>query len=144
MKVSFAEERAREVKEVLTKAELEPYDTKLASKLLKLNSNIEALTLQLANLRRTAPAQAAQSYASKLQTQDESFNSARLLAEQRKIDEVKSVELDTQGVDWEGCERNWEGALGRLGELKERVGTTGARLERARGVVGYLEGENEK
>ncbi|KAI4715345.1 hypothetical protein E4T48_08476 [Aureobasidium sp. EXF-10727] len=122
--------------------ELEPYDSKLAQKLQSLSAQIEHLTLQLATLRREAPAKAAAAYAVTLATQDATFEQTKKAAEEEKLARVKE-ERDLCGVgdvrDWDECQRNWEAATAGLVQVKENIGATGARLVQARDAAAYLD-----
>jgi kinetochor protein Mis14/NSL1 len=124
------------------KTEQEPYDTKLATNLKSLSSQIESLTLHLATLRRDAPAKAAAAYTSILNDNDSSFQQSRITAEEeaRKRLEAEEDFCGVKGVrDWDECERNWRHATEGLVGVKEGIGATGARLVQARDVAGYLE-----
>jgi kinetochor protein Mis14/NSL1 len=129
------------------KTEQEPYDGKLGQKLLSLSSQIEHLTLHLANLRREAPAKAAAAYASTLQDEDSTFQQSRITSEQEARQRIQE-EQDLCGVkdlrDWDECERNWRTATEGLVGVKEGIGATGARLMQARDVVEYLEKKGGK
>ncbi|KAG9549154.1 hypothetical protein KCU71_g9014, partial [Aureobasidium melanogenum] len=122
--------------------ELEPYDGKLSQKLQSLSAQIENLTLQLANLRREAPAKAAAAYASKLETEDQTFQEARKAAEKQQRAKILQ-EKDLCGVgqlrDWNECERSWELATKGLVDVKESIGATSARLVQARDAAAYLD-----
>lgn len=122
--------------------ELEPYDTKLSQKLQSLSAQIENLTLQLANLRREAPAKAAAAYAAKLQAEDQAFQDARRAAEEEQRTKIQQ-DQDPCGVsqlrDWNECERNWEQATKGLVDVKESIGATSARLVQARDAAAYLD-----
>ncbi|CAD0030096.1 unnamed protein product [Aureobasidium pullulans] len=114
----------------------------MRTKLLNLSAKIENLTLQLANLRRTAPAQAAASYAATLEKEEKEFGEARQRAEEqrKRMLEEEGVQLGTEGVrDWEEAERNWEQATKGLVDIKEKIGETGARLVQARDAAAYLD-----
>ncbi|THW16707.1 hypothetical protein D6D23_08427 [Aureobasidium pullulans] len=114
----------------------------MRTKLLNLSAKIENLTLQLANLRRTAPAQAAASYAATLEKEEKEFEEARQRAEEqrKRMLEEEGVQLGTEGVrDWGEAERNWEQATKGLVDIKEKIGETGARLVQARDAAAYLD-----
>ncbi|CAD0018744.1 unnamed protein product [Aureobasidium pullulans] len=114
----------------------------MRTKLLNLSAKIENLTLQLANLRRTAPAQAAASYAAGLEKEEKEFEEARQRAEEqrKRMLEEEGVQLGTEGVrDWGEAERNWEQATKGLVDIKEKIGETGARLVQARDAAAYLD-----
>jgi kinetochor protein Mis14/NSL1 len=124
------------------KTEQEPYDTKLATNLKSLSSQIESLTLHLATLRREAPAKAAAANTSIHNDNDSSFQQSRITAEEeaRKRLEAEEDFCGVKGVrDWDECERNWRHATEGLVGVKEGIGATGARLVQARDVAGYLE-----
>ncbi|KAI4728222.1 hypothetical protein E4T49_03888 [Aureobasidium sp. EXF-10728] len=122
--------------------ELEPYDSKLAQKLQSLSAQIEHLTLQLATLRREAPAKAAAAYAATLATQDSTFEQSKKAAEEEKMAQIQE-QRDLCGVsgvrDWDECQRNWEMATAGLVQVKENIGATGARLVQARDAAAYLD-----
>lgn len=55
--------------------------------------------------------------------------------------DAKETELDVGGLDRVAeMEETWEKGLGNLVTTKSGIGSTVARLERAKDVVGYLEG----
>ena len=122
--------------------EQEAYDGKLGLKLLELSGKIEALNLQLAMMRREAPARAAAAYAAGLQDDDVVFAESRSKAEEaarQRIEEEEDL-CGVKGVrDWEECERNWRVATEGLVNAKEGIGATSARLVQARDVVEYLD-----
>ncbi|KAK6006783.1 hypothetical protein QM012_005791 [Aureobasidium pullulans] len=122
--------------------ELEPYDSKLSQKLQSLSAQIENLTLQLANLRREAPAKAAAAYAANIQSQDQDFQDARKATEEEQTAKILQDD-DLCGVsglrDWNECERNWEVATKGLVDVKESIGVTSARLVQARDAAAYLD-----
>lgn len=122
--------------------EQEAYDTKLGIKLLSLSSQIEAMNLQLATLRREAPAKAAAAYASALSASDAAFAQSRVAAEEarrQKLQEEQDLCGASQVRDWDECEANWRTATEGLVNVKEGIGATSARLVQARDVVEYLD-----
>jgi kinetochor protein Mis14/NSL1 len=147
VKVSFAHTLPRRERGEMANArknttEQEPYDTKLATSLKSLSSQIEHLTLHLATLRREAPTKAAAAYTSTLNTQDATFQHSRIAAEEeaRKRLEAEEDLCGVKGVrDWDECEASWKTATEGLVSVKEGIGATGARLVQARDVAGYLE-----
>lgn len=122
--------------------EQEAYDSKLGLKLLALSSQIENLNLQLATLRREAPAKAAAAYASSLTENDAAFTRSRTAAEEASRQKIQEEE-DLCGIknvrDWDECEANWRKATEGLVGVKDGIGTTSARLVQARDVVEYLD-----
>ncbi|KAH0292533.1 hypothetical protein M436DRAFT_83006 [Aureobasidium namibiae CBS 147.97] len=127
--------------------EQEAYDGKLGLKLRELSGKIEALNLQLAMMRREAPARAAAAYAAGLQDDDVAFTQSRTAAEQEVSKRIQE-EQDLCGVkgvrDWDECERNWRIATEGLVGVKEGIGATSARLVQARDVVEYLDQKGGK
>jgi len=123
--------------------EQEAYDGKLGLKLLELSGKIEQLNLQLAMMRREAPARAAAAYAAGLQDDDVAFAESRRKAEEAARQRIEEEEEDLCGVkgvrDWDECERNWRTATEGLVGVKEGIGATSARLVQARDVVEYLD-----
>jgi kinetochor protein Mis14/NSL1 len=123
----------------------------LAERLKVLSTQIEDLTLHLANQRRTAPLQAAASYAARLDREDEEFEHARRVAEQEgreksrqqeqtaEGDAFNAIMVGTQGIkNWGECEKSWEQATGQLVHVKQNIGATSARLVQARDAAVYL------
>ncbi|CAD0107452.1 unnamed protein product, partial [Aureobasidium uvarum] len=78
-------EEAVKMAEGKGKVKLEPYDSKLSLKLRSLAGQIEHLTLQLANLRREAPAKAAAAYTANLANQDAMFEQRKKAAEEENM-----------------------------------------------------------
>ncbi|KAL1310854.1 hypothetical protein AAFC00_001086 [Neodothiora populina] len=127
--------------------EYEPFDHRLASKIQLLTSQIEALNLQLANLRRSAPASASQAYKTRSQTQRLAHVEARREAEEKALaqaleDETKelmsAVAKDLERVD--EMRETWEKGTKTLGDVRQGVGASTAKFERARRAVDHLEG----
>ncbi|MCJ1446094.1 MAG: hypothetical protein MMC23_006599 [Stictis urceolatum] len=110
----------------------EPYDPKLADQLRSLHAALEAETTRVAELRREAPAKAAQNYAEKLKLDVEKRQSevedARLRAREEgerraAIVKVKLERAEKVAQIWEKTRAGLEG----LGGVTEGV----AKLERA-------------
>lgn len=101
------------------------------------------MTLTLANLRRTAPAQAAQAYQTKFQSESEGWDQALRQAEDTAVGgAAQGVELDVAGLERvEEMRRSWERGTETLANVKDGIGATVARLERAEGVAKHLEGQ---
>lgn len=122
--------------------EQEAYDGKLGLKLRDLSAKIENLNLQLAMLRREAPAKAAAAYASSLSASDAAFTRSRVAAEEasrHKLQEEQDLCGASQVRDWDECAANWRQATEGLVNVKEGIGATSARLVQARDVVEYLD-----
>lgn len=122
--------------------ELEPYDTRLASRIQNLSGQIEALTLQLAVARREAPRKAALAYKSRVEAQEDEWGRSRTEAERKALEGVRAdTKTGVEGVQrWEGMREGWERGVSGLGCSLDGVGGTAAKLERARQAVEVLEG----
>ncbi|KAF2807880.1 uncharacterized protein BDZ99DRAFT_572767 [Mytilinidion resinicola] len=129
---SGGEGRQEEVLEVY-----EDYDGGLKERLDALFVRRNALVARVAEMRRVAPAQAA-----------ERFRGEYLRhVEEEEEERARAVGGRDGGVDlgalerWEDVAGAWERAVEGLGALNGGLPEQRARLERARGVVGYLEGK---
>lgn len=124
--------------------ELEAYDTRLASRIQNISAQIESLTLLLANLRRQAPAQAAVAYNTRAQKERQEFESRLLEMEKERLEEVvRSVRTGAEEVmRWDEVRGTWASGTRTLAEVKERIGGTAARLERALRAAEYVHGQS--
>jgi len=121
--------------------EIEAFDHKLASRIQASSAQIEELTLTLANLRRTAPAEAASAFQTTSDAQSKAWEKRFSEAEERTMREARESELDVAGLERIAeMQETWERGLGSLVTSKAGIGGTVARLERAREVVAYLDG----
>lgn len=102
------------------------------------SSNIESLTLQLATLRRDAPARTARKYAAALEREEqlwrEEMAGAQRADAQRQPPDLAVGELK----DVDAMRTAWEEGTRRLKDVKDGVGGVQARLEKARDAVVYL------
>ncbi|KAF2115213.1 hypothetical protein BDV96DRAFT_612587 [Lophiotrema nucula] len=124
------------------KEEFEAYDEALRAKLADMSRRRDQLISQISKHRRTTPAAAAERFKQSWEKETETL--MRAAEEQERVagkiggDDVVAVEaLKRQ----EEVVRNWERAVEGLGVLKGGLPETRARLERAGGVVAYLEGK---
>lgn len=126
--------------------ELDVYDTRLASKILSLSSQIETLNLQLANLRRQAPSRAAEAWVRDQKGEDEGLEAERERVVGELVREAgRDVGTGAEGLQrWEDLGRTWERGLGTLERVREGVGGTVGRLERAQRAGEYLQGKAEE
>lgn len=123
--------------------DLEPFDQRLADRIRALEAQKDALTERVADLRRTAPKLAAGNF------------EAQFLAESAQLDaELATSEGDAAATDegarivvdaaawqrWDDVARAWEKGTEGLAGLKEGLGETRAKVERAGKVVEYVEG----
>ena len=100
---------------------------------------IEALTLQLANLRREVPGKTAGRYEAALKEEEARFAREVEAGEEADRARVGDVMVGAEGLgDVEGLRKAWDEGTKRLLEVKDGVGGVQARLERAREAVEYL------
>jgi len=125
----------------LTIAEVEAFDHKLASRAQTTSAQIEELTLTLANLRRTAPAEAASAFQTSSDAQSQAWEARIKDVEEKTMREARESEIDVAGLERVAeMQETWERGLNSLVTSKAGIGGTVARLERAREAVGYLDG----
>lgn len=120
--------------------EIEPYDTKLAQRVQALSSQIENHTLQLANLRRTAPVETSQRFQDSFTRQAEDYD-ARLQKEQEeKLNEAKNTNLDIGDMQrLDEIQSTWQNGSDNLMSLKSGLGGTVAKMERAQQAADVLQ-----
>ncbi|KAI9787755.1 MAG: hypothetical protein M1839_000287 [Geoglossum umbratile] len=126
--------------------EYEPYDRRLHARLQALQASLEAQTLALSQLRRSAPAAAAAAY---VQGEVEQAAAAAaavarlgaaaavVVVEEPRVVGVLNVPPLERQADVEGA---YGTAVAELGGLKSGLPATAARLERARKAAEYVEG----
>lgn len=122
------------------RAEIEPFDAKLAQRVQALSAQIEAQTLQLASLRRDAPGATARKFEEDFARRSE--EDAARVKEQAEMDAqaAKEVKLDLGEMERLGeMQGTWQRGTEELEELKGRVGGTVARMERAKRAVEFVE-----
>ncbi|OCK81221.1 hypothetical protein K432DRAFT_246108, partial [Lepidopterella palustris CBS 459.81] len=123
--------------------EFEPFDSRLKLRLEALTAQKNALIARVADLRRTAPAQAAASFQSAFLAEDQAFQNEIKACDERIMEEKGEGEregLVKEGLRWDEVQRTWVRAVEGLGRLKGGLPEARARMERAEGVVRYLEG----
>ena len=114
--------------------EFEPLDANLAERIRALEASKESLTEKVADLRRTAPAQAAQDF--QMQWTKES-----------NMEHKDNDAVHYQGINigelkrWEEVQTTWERGTQGLVALKSSLTETVARLERAKNVAEQIEGK---
>ncbi|KAK4556192.1 hypothetical protein LTR86_006889 [Recurvomyces mirabilis] len=120
--------------------ELAPFDSKLAQRLQALSAQIEAQTLQLANLRRTAPGETARKWEEGFVESGKSWEERFAGEERERMEEARGVDVSASQVERQGeVERGWRDGEERLGVLKTGMGSTVARLEKAKMAVEVAE-----
>ncbi|KAK5714533.1 hypothetical protein LTR15_010715 [Elasticomyces elasticus] len=121
-------------------AEIEPFDTKLAQRLQSLSAQIEHQTLQLANMRRTRPAETAQHFQKKLAESIEKDNIKLSEAEKEKIESAKGTSIDPGHIERvDEMQSTWQNGSEELVALKSGLGGTVARLEKAQVAVDVVQ-----
>ncbi|KAK7509990.1 uncharacterized protein IWZ02DRAFT_472383 [Phyllosticta citriasiana] len=131
--------------------EFEPYNTHLATRIRTLEAQKDTLTEKLADLRRDGPSRAADAWAASfgaqtatLQERQLEMRDAALAAAQADARLLEEAELrPLQGEGGEEVRAMWERGAEGLVALKRGLTETVARVERANGVVGYVEGREE-
>ncbi|KAI6807490.1 hypothetical protein KC332_g11936 [Hortaea werneckii] len=135
---------SREMDAELAKAqegeEIEPFDTKLAQRIQNLSAQIEQRTLDLANLRRNAPAETSKRFQDSFAKQTEDYDTRLQKDEQMKLDEARSTHMEIGGVErLDEMQSAWSKGTEQLQELRTGLGSTVARMEKAEKAVGVLE-----
>jgi len=124
----------------LTVAEIEPFDTKLAQRIQNLSAQIEQRTLDLANLRRNAPAQTSQRYQEAYTKRSEIYDARLKKDEEAKLGVARSTKVDIGEIErLDEMQNTWSKGTDQLLELKASLGSTVARMEKAQKAVGVLE-----
>lgn len=123
------------------KLEIEPFNPRLAQSLQSLSAQIEAQTLALATLRRTAPGETARKF-------EEGFVEG-LEGDERRLRKEREAGVEAAGrveVGVEGWERGqdmreaWRSGEEGLGQLTKGLGGTVERLEKAGRAMEVVEG----
>ena len=127
--------------------EFEPFDTRLASRISALHSQIESLNLDLANRRRTAAQAAATKFrdgflasSAALDVEQEARTSQTALDE-ASLENMARLQAP-RGWDerHEDIKMTWEDALAGLAQLKGTAAQAEGRGQKASEVLDYLEG----
>ncbi|KAK5158553.1 hypothetical protein LTS14_003573 [Recurvomyces mirabilis] len=120
--------------------ELAPFDSKLAQRLQALAAQIEAQTLQLANLRRTAPGETARKWEEGFVGRGREWEERFAVEGRGRMELARGVDVGVSEVKrQEEVERSWRDGEERLGVLKTGMGSTVARLEKAKMAVEVAE-----
>lgn len=121
--------------------EIEPFDSKLAQRVQSLSAQIENQTLQLASLRRDAPAATAKKFEEEFARRSEEDAARVKKQEELDAEAARELKLDVGDVERLGeVQGTWQRGTEELEELKGRVGGTVARMEKARRAVDFVEG----
>lgn len=121
-------------------AEIEPFDTKLAQRIQNLSAQIEQRTLDLANLRRKAPAETSQRFQESFARQSEQYDARLKKDEVEKLDAAKGTKIDIGEMErLDEMQDTWSKGSDQLLALKSGLGSTVARMEKAQKAVGVVE-----
>lgn len=120
-----------------------PQDSKLIDRLNKLQAESDALTLEIAELRRSAPVKIREVYVEAWKTASERDDQAMRESLKDVDAEGEMVRREFEGIvkpleRQEDVERAWEGAIAGLGVLKKELGGTVAKMESARRAGEYV------
>ncbi|KAK7533242.1 uncharacterized protein J3D65DRAFT_75962 [Phyllosticta citribraziliensis] len=131
--------------------EYEPYNTHIATRIRTLEAQKDSLTEKLADLRRDGPSRAADAWATRFDAQTASQQARQLeakdaalaaaAADARLLEQAELWPL--QGEAGDEVRAMWERGTEGLVALKRGLTETVARVERANGVVGYVEGRED-
>ncbi|KAK3703047.1 hypothetical protein LTR37_014658 [Vermiconidia calcicola] len=120
--------------------EIEPFDTKLAQRIQTLSGQIEKHTLDLANLRRNAPAQTLQRFQQSFTKASEQDDARLQQYGSERLDEAKQTEIDIGEIErLDEVQATWQNGSENLISLKSELGGTVAKMERAQQAVDFVE-----
>lgn len=106
-----------------------------------LSAQIENQTLQLANLRRNAPAETARKFQDSFTQQSDEFDARLRKQEEAELEAARRAKLEVGEMErLDEVRGTWEKGAEELGELKARMGGTMAKMERAQRAVEFVEG----
>lgn len=124
-------------------AEFEPLDAKLAEKIRALEAEKERLTLKVTGLRRDAPAKAAENFMQDWAVSEQAFHNAVSAA--RREQEAQNMDLDVGKFErWDEVQCVYEKSMDGLVKLKTDLTESVAKLERAKTVAAYIEGQQSR
>lgn len=120
--------------------EIEPFDTKLAQRIQNLSAQIEQRTLDLANLRRNAPAQTSERFQDSFAQQSREYDARLQKDEEAQMAAARNTHMDLGEIHRsEEMQNMWARSSEQLQELRDGLGNTVARMEKAQKAVGVLE-----
>ena len=119
--------------------EIEAFDAKLAHRIQFLATEIEAETLALANLRRTAPAATAAEFHDAFTRAAERDNARLRSSVEARVQSASETKLDVDEIArLDEVRRSWQSGAESLGHLDGDMKATVARLEKAKTVADAL------
>lgn len=115
--------------------EYTPYDAALEARATSLLAQEDALILEIAELKRQAPAEVAEQWRRQ-------FEESGISAEANVVEQAEGEGLRVQALERQAdVEAAWGRAVGGLEVLKGGMGASVARAEKARGVGDYVHGK---
>ncbi|KAK5137200.1 hypothetical protein LTR08_000705 [Meristemomyces frigidus] len=135
---------SREMEAEVAKAqegeEIEPFDSKLAQRVQNLSAQIEQRTLDLANLRRNAPAETSRRYQEAFSKQSAEYDVRLKKDEEQRLQEARSTTIDIGEVErLDEMQVTWTKGSEQLLALKTGLGSTVARMEKAQQAADVVE-----
>lgn len=122
--------------------EIEPFDAKLAQRVQALSAQIEGQTLDLASLRRQAPAETAGKWREGWDKEAVRWEERFRVEGETREREAGETRLDVGEVErLEEVQGTWQSGTEALTALKSGLGGTVAKMERARQAADYVEGK---
>lgn len=116
----------------LITAELESFDTKLAQRIQILSAQIESHTLQMANLRRKEPQQAAQNFAAFFEKQSEEYDRNLKADQENQLEAARATAFDLAQLERvEEIGETYQKGTEDLAALSSVLGGTINKMERA-------------
>ena len=98
--------------------------------------------MQLANLRRTAPAETSQRFQESFSKQADVYDERLQKDEQDKLEAARNTKMDIGEVDrLDEIQSTWQNGSENLVALKSGLGSTVARMERAQSAHQAVEGQ---
>ncbi|KAF2718498.1 hypothetical protein K431DRAFT_230703 [Polychaeton citri CBS 116435] len=127
-----SEEMEAELAKAQEGEETEPFDAKLAQRVQALSAQIEHQTLQLANLRRTAPAETAHKFQLSFEKQSHEYEIKIAQESERMIKEAAETSMEIENIERSGeLQETWQKSTGNLNALKVGIAGTITEMERA-------------
>lgn len=121
---------------------MDPFDARLAQRIQNLSSQIESKTLELANMRRTAPEETSRRFQDTFEKQIAEQDERLRREEQGRMADARATRLDVGEVErLDEVQRTWQQGTDGLMALTAGLGNTVAKMERAQGSVEVVEGK---
>lgn len=113
----------------------------MAQRLQLFSGQIERETLQLANMRRTAPAETARRFEERFASETQSYDTRLQKHAQSTLESAKATTIDLGAIERiDETRDSWQQGTETLANLKTSLGGTVARMEKALKAVDAVEG----